>query len=155
MWRPLAHALAVLLAGAVTACAAPAARTLDSQLQATRWQLQTATDGQGQPIAALFPTVAGAERHFVLEFAEGRLGIRGGCNAMGGSYQISPDSQLQAGPLMATRKGCEAPLMQADTALSALLAQAWQLRLDQGPPQLLRLRSADGKTLVWTRMPKP
>lgn len=155
MWRPLAHALAVLLAGAVTACAAPAANTLDSQLQATRWQLQTATDGQGQPIAALFPTVAGTERHFVLEFTDGRLGIRGGCNAMGGSYQISPGAQLQAGPLMATRKGCEAPLMQADAALSALLAQAWQLRLDQGPPQLLRFSSANGQTLVWTRAPTP
>ena len=155
MWRPFAHALAVLMAGGMTACAAPAASTLDSQLQATRWQLQTATDSQGQPIAALFPTVAGTERHFVLEFTDGRLGIRGGCNAMGGSYQISLGTQLQAGPLMATRKGCEAPLMQADAALSALLAQAWQVQLDKGPPQLLQFSSANGQTLVWRRAPTP
>lgn len=153
MWQPLAHLLALLLAGALTACAAPppAAAPLESQLQATRWRLQTATNGQGERIAALFPST---ERHFILEFSAGRLGVGGGCNAMGGSYQLHA-GQLQTGPLMATRKGCEAPLALADAAITALLAQAWQVQLENGTPRILRLRSTKGEALVWSRLPEP
>lgn len=150
--------LAVVLAIAAlafSACAtkpAPAGPALEARLTGLRWTLQSATDGQGQAITALFPR---ADPRFTAEFKDGRVGIRGGCNAMGGSYQIDAASRLQVGPLMSTRMACAGGLMEADQALSALLAQRLQVRLDDGPAPVLRLQSDAGQTLVWTGTPTP
>lgn len=150
--------LAVVLAFAAlafSACAtksAPAGPALEARLSAHRWTLQSATDGQGEAIKALFPR---ADPRFTVEFKDGRVGIRGGCNAMGGSYQIDAASRLQVGPLMSTRMACAGGLMEADQALSALLAQRLQVRLDGGPAPVLRLLSDAGQTLVWAGVPAP
>ena len=154
--------LAVVLAFAAlafSACAtksAPAGPALEARLSAQRWTLQSATDGQGQPITALFPRAdSRADPRFTVEFKNGRVGIRGGCNTMGGSYQIDAASRLQVRPMMSTRMACAGGLMEADQALSALLAQRLQVRLDEGPAPVLRLLSDAGQTLVWTGVPAP
>ncbi|MEO5794787.1 MAG: META domain-containing protein [Rhodoferax sp.] len=126
--------------------------TLERRLSAVRWTLQSATDGQGQAITALFPR---ADPRFTVEFKDGRVGIRGGCNAMGGSYQIDAANQLQAGPLMSTRMACAGGLMEADQALSGLLAQGLRVEFSQGAVPTLRLVSATGQTLVWSAAPAP
>nr|WP_315243139.1 META domain-containing protein [uncultured Albidiferax sp.] len=150
--------LAVVLAVAAlafSACAtkpAPVGPVLEGRLGALRWTLQSATNGQGQAIAALFPR---ADTRFTVEFKEGRMGIRGGCNAMGGSYQIDAANRLQVGPLMSTRMACAGGLMEADNVLSALLAQRLQVQLDGGPAPVLRLLSDAGQTLVWAGVPVP
>ena len=150
--------LAVVLAIAAlafSACAtkpAPVGPALEGRLSALRWTLQSATDGQGQPITALFPR---ADPRFTVEFKDGRMGIRGGCNAMGGSYQIDAANRLQVGPMMSTRMACGGGLMEGDQALSALLAQRLQVRLEDGPAPVLRLLSDAGQTLVWTGVPAP
>ncbi|WP_394788221.1 META domain-containing protein [Rhodoferax sp.] len=161
----LGLASALALGCALSACASkPAADTaadylsgpaLESQLKSQRWSLQSATDGQGQRITALFPR---PNQSLVLLFVDGRLAVQGGCNTQGGSYQISSTNALQVGPLMSTRKGCEPALMQADTAVNSLLAHSWQIQFESvksGAPALLRLVSAAGETLVWVGEPLP
>ncbi len=144
-----------LAALAFSACATkptPSGPALENRLTALRWTLQSATDGLGQSIAALFPR---ADPRFTVEFKDGRVGIRGGCNAMGGNYQIDAANRLQVAEMMSTRKACMDGLMEADTALSALLAQGLQVRLEEGPAPRLRLVSATGQTLVWAGTPAP
>ena len=86
-------ALAALALSACATKSAPAGPALEARLSAQRWTLQSATDGQGQAITALFPRAdSRADPRFTVEFKDGRVGIRGGCNAMGGSYQIDAAS---------------------------------------------------------------
>ena len=153
---PIRSAIWLALAAlALSACATPSTPSgpaLESRLSAQRWTLQSATDGQGQPMGALFPR---AEPRFTVEFKDGRVGIRGGCNAMGGSYHIDAANQLQVGPLMSTRMACAGGLMEADQALSGLLAQGLRVEFSQGAAPTLRLVSATGQTLVWAAAPAP
>ncbi|WP_367847120.1 META domain-containing protein [Rhodoferax sp. WC2427] len=151
--RPLVWlAVAALALAACATPSAPSGPALQGRLSALRWTLQSATDGQGQPMAVLFPR---ADPRFTVEFKEGRMGIRGGCNAMGGSYQIDAANRLQVGPMVSTRMACGGGLMEADQALGALLAQRLQVRLDDGPAPVLRLLSDAGQTLVWVGVPTP
>lgn len=159
----LAMAFTLVLGAALTACVskanAPAtpsaAPPTASQLQAFQWTLDSASDGQGQAMAALFPR---PDRHFVLEFMADRMVLRGGCNGLGGNYLVTAAGELQIGPLMGTRKGCEPALMQADSTISALFTQPLQIQLkagDQTAGTVLRLVSSQGQTLAWTGIPKP
>ena len=145
-------ALAALAFSACATQSTPSGPVLEGRLTGLRWTLQSATDGQGQPIAALFPRT---DPRFTVEFKDGRVGIRGGCNAMGGSYQIDAANQLQVGPMVSTRMACAGELMEADHALSAVLAQRLRVQLDAGPTTTLRLVSASGQTLVWAGVPAP
>jgi heat shock protein HslJ len=147
------------LGGAITACASKHPTTVanpstpsPSQLQAFEWTLDAANDGQGQAMTALFPR---SDRRFLLVFTPDRLAIRGGCNGLGGAYQTSNRGAMQVGPLMGTRRGCEAPLMQADNAITAVFALPLQLQLDEGTHPTLRVVSSQGHTLVWTGASKP
>jgi heat shock protein HslJ len=160
MWMRPAVLLTVLVFGcALSACASKTGTSatlsgapLESRLTRMQWTLQSATDHQGQSIRSLFPR---ADPRFTVEFKEGRVGIRGGCNAMGGSYQINAENRLQVGQMVATRKACMGGLMEADNALSAFLALSLQLWLDDGPAPTLRLVSAAGQTLVWIGASSP
>jgi heat shock protein HslJ len=154
-------AFSLLVAATLAACANKAQAPISaratpptaSQLRAYVWTLEAATDGQGQALGVLFPP---PDRRFVLEFMpEDRVALRGGCNGMGGNYLIADAAVLQVGPLMGTRKGCEAPLMQADSAISALLAQPLQMQLEAGARPMLRLEASQGQTLVWAGTAKP
>lgn len=113
-------------------------------LQGHVWTLHSGTEATGQPIDGLvLPGQA-----FKLRFEGSRLAISGGCNNMTGSWRLSPQNQLMVGRLAATMKACEAPLMKADAALSAVLAQHLSMQWQAGAAPGLRLVSPTRQTLV-------
>jgi heat shock protein HslJ len=118
-------------------------------LQGHVWTLQSGTEATGQPIDGLvLPGQA-----FKLRFDGARLAISGGCNNITGSWRLSPQNQLMVGRLAATMKACEAPLMKADAALSAVLAQHLDLQLQAGAAPSLRLVSPTRQTLLLSGEP--
>jgi heat shock protein HslJ len=135
-----------------TAAPAPAAPTdLATTLGGHHWRLTSATDAEGQRIGALFPS---AERLLTLDFHAGRLGVSGGCNRLNATYTLGAEGQLRIGPARATMMACPPPLMQADAAIGKLLAGsvgATIATVDEA--KTLRLRTADGSTLVFTGQP--
>ena len=126
----------------------PEARTgLAEVLEDHRWTLISATGPGSQRIDSLFPS---ADRPFVLGFADARLNVEGGCNRLGGGYQLSAEGVLSAGQLAATMMACEAPLMAADTALAGLMAAPLELVLVQGPEPTLAMLAGAGEVLLLT-----
>jgi len=121
----------------------PQGASLGQALQDHRWTLQTATDADGRPLdALLMPGHA-----FVIQLDGERIGVQGGCNQLSGSWRLDPGNQLKVGPLASTMKGCEAPLMAADQAMSVVLAQPLQASIEPGQPPTLRLLSPERQTL--------
>jgi heat shock protein HslJ len=125
--------------------AAPAAIDLATGLSAYRWQLRSATDAQGQPIAELFPA---PDRSLGLGFADGRVNVEGACNRMGAGFQLLEGGQLQVGQAMSTMMACPPPLDRIDAAVAAVLAGTLQATIE-GPADAptLRLVAANGSTL--------
>jgi heat shock protein HslJ/uncharacterized lipoprotein NlpE involved in copper resistance len=125
--------------------AAPPGAALVPVLEAHRWTLETATDAQGRSIEALSPAPGQA---FVFGFSGARVSVQGACNRMTGGYRIDAAGQLSIDRMAATMMACEAPAMQADAALSALLAQPLKIDLVDGPSPVLRLASVNREVLV-------
>lgn len=132
---------------------APARRTADASivrtLQDHRWTLQSASDSAGRSIDALLPP----GHPFVLSFDGARMSIQGGCNQLNGAWRLSPQRQLMIGRLAATMKACEAVLMEADTALSAVLGQTLSVELTPRPNPNLRLLTATQQSLTFSGQP--
>lgn len=119
-------------------------------LEAHRWTLESATDSANQR-NEVSSRVAG--RSFVFSFSGGSINIRGGCNSLRGSYQISADeelnvTQLNVGRLASTMMACEPASMNADAALTALLAQPLRISLARGPHPQLRLVTESNEILL-------
>ncbi len=140
---------------APAAAAPPAALAPDlgPTLLANRWQLESATDGSGQPIQALFP---GPDNRLGIEFVEGQLGVTGGCNRLGAGYQLLEPSELQLGPARSTMMSCPPPLAAADAAIAKFLTGTLQAELqgEAGAP-VLRLSAEDGTALTFSGQPTP
>jgi len=152
---PLAAALcvgaaAIALAGDAASQPSPPRRTADPAvvrtLQAHHWTLQSASDAAGRSIEALLP----AGHPIVMSFIDARLSIRGACNQLNGSWRLSPQGQLMIGRLAATMKACEPTLMEADTALSAALAQPLGVELTPGAAPSLRLSAGSQQALTFS-----
>jgi heat shock protein HslJ len=140
---------------AASACAAQPASGAASgapmnTLEAYRWSLQAATDGQGKRIVLAPP-----ERPFVFGFSRGRVDIEGPCNRQFGGFQIDAYGRLSVARMASTMKACEPALMQADAALADLLAQPMKMELTSGGVPTLRLTSAENATLVLTGQMTP
>jgi len=129
--------------------------TLDTAatLVANLWQLQSATDGAGQSIAAFFPA---PDRPLGVQFGDGRLSVTGGCNRMNAGYQLLDSVQMQVSQGMSTMMACPPPLANADAAFAKFLTGILQVAVEgeAGAPQL-RLASADGTTLTFGGTPTP
>ncbi len=140
-------------APAPTVAAAPAAPDLGAALTAYRWQLESATDGSGQPMPDLFP---GADNRLGLEFVDGQLGVTGGCNRLGAGYQLLEPAELQLGPGRSTMMACPPPLAAADAAIAKFLTGTLQAEIqgEAGAP-VLRLSAADGTALTFSGQPTP
>jgi uncharacterized lipoprotein NlpE involved in copper resistance len=127
------------------ASATPAAADTVKTLESHRWTLESASDGQGRRIEAISP---GPGRAFVFGFADARLHVQGGCNQLTGGYKVSVEGQLKVGRMAATMMACEPLAMQADSALTTLLAKPLKVDLARGAAPVLRLVSASGEVLV-------
>jgi heat shock protein HslJ len=115
------------------------------------WQLTKAVTGSDQRIEALFPS---ADKPLQLDFADGRLGVSGGCNRTGGAYTIEK-GKLNTGELMQTQMACEPKLMEADQAISAVLSATPDINIENGSTPTLTLRTAKsgGQTLTFSGQP--
>jgi len=135
------------------AAAAPIALELGPTLTAYRWQLESAVDAAGESLTALFPS---PENRLGLEFRDGQLGVSGGCNRIGASYEVVAGSSLQLGPGRSTMMACPPPLAEADAAIGNFLTGTLQAELqgDAGAPAL-RLVASDGSVLVFQGTPTP
>lgn len=110
-----------------------------------RWALIDATDASNRRMAALFPD---PERAFSFGFAESRLHVRGGCNGFRGAFAIGDDDMLSVTGMMSTMMACDTPLMEADSALSALMAEPLEVALVRGAEPMLALLAATGEVLL-------
>jgi heat shock protein HslJ len=118
---------------------------LQQTLEEYRWALIAATDSENRRIDALFPA---AGRSYTFTFSASMLSIQGGCNTSGGGYQINAQGEFEPGQMRSTMMACAPELMQADTALAALLAKPLHIEVtEDAPPQLL-LRTASNETLT-------
>lgn len=138
---------ALLLAGCTTAPVPPPPGGTDALAQVGRWQLQGATDADGDRIDAAFPH--GTAVH-ALVFDDGRVGLEGGCNHIGGDYRIDARGRLVIGPLQSTLMACEdTARMDADAAVSGLVQGTSEWRIAESWPEQLFLDHADGRRSQW------
>jgi len=129
----------------------PAALQLQT-LEDHRWTLVSASNAQGQPLGGMPPDPA---RSFVLNFSGSRLQVQGGCNQLTGTFQLGADGLLTVGRMASTMMACDAPLMQADKALSDLLAKGLRVELSKGTPSRLRLSDPTVGNLNFTGQATP
>ena len=113
----------------------------------------SASDAAGQSIAALFPA---PDHPLGIEFADGRLGVTGGCNRISAGYQLVDSTQLQVGQGVSTMMACPPPLANADAAIAKFLTGTLQVAVEgeAGAPRL-RLAATDGSTLTFNGTPTP
>jgi heat shock protein HslJ len=126
---------------------APESDGLAQELERYRWTLVSATDASNRRIAGLPP---GKVHPVVLSFEGSRLSIQGPCNRLVGAYQINGASQLTVNAAASTMMACDPAVMQADTALSNLLAKPLQVQMTGRPSPRLRLVSPGNGTLNFT-----
>lgn len=124
-------------------------RSIARTLQDHHWTLQSATDSAGRPIDILLPP----GHPFVMTFDGARLGIRGGCNQLVGSWRLAAAGTMAIGRLAETMKACDAPLMQADEAMSSALKEPMTMQLAPGPAPSLRLSTATQQVLTFSGQP--
>lgn len=127
------------------AAQADAVPGLQQTLENHRWTLASATDGEARRMDALFPATAPP---YSLTFTDSMLNFQGGCNSFSSSYTLTAQGQLVAGNMQSTMMACEPALMQADTALAALLAQPVLVALTPDAVPQLQLQTAANETLV-------
>ncbi len=136
-------------ADATLAQSSPAWRStrqdLGDMLEDHRWMLVDATNADNQRIDALF---SDPERSFAFQFAGSRLHVQGGCNGFRGAFAIGADDRLEVTGGISTMMACAAPLMQADAALSALMAEPLEMVLIRGAQPTLVLLTEAGDALV-------
>jgi len=83
-------------------------------------------------------------------FADGRLAIEGGCNHIGGRYHVDGRGRLVVSEMQSTLMACmDQDLMQADSAVSALLQGSSDWTIAESYPEQLALRHADGRRSHW------
>jgi heat shock protein HslJ len=84
--------------------------------EGTEWQA-TAIDGEATPRA----------ENYRVQFREGRLGGRLGCNSFSGVYRVRAGTTLIVGPVGATEMACEGPGMDFERRGFEVLQQPMRL----------------------------
>ena len=136
----------------VLTLAAPQSQALEQQLGRYRWTLVSATDANNRGIVGLLPS---EDRPVVLSFADSRLSVQGPCNRLVGGYKVTDTDQLTVNVGVSTRMACDPALMNADSALSNLLAKPLHVQLTARPSAQLQLVSPGNGTLSFTGEPTP
>jgi hypothetical protein len=91
----------------------------------------------------------------MLSFADSRLSVQGPCNLLFGGYQVTAANQITVNVRASTKRACDPALMQADSALSILLAKPLQVQMTGRPSAQLQLVSPGNGTLNFTGEPTP
>jgi heat shock protein HslJ len=111
-----------------------------SSLDGTRW---TATSAEGITLVA--------DSTVLLTFADGNVGVNGGCNTIGGGYTIEDDI-LKVDQLASTQMACAPELMAQDEAMSAFLASG--PTVEQSAEQLVLTSGANSVTFAAKATPE-
>ncbi|WP_256245228.1 META and DUF4377 domain-containing protein [Pseudomonas sp. PH1b] len=120
--------------------------TAQPALSAYYWNLVSATDASGQPIAALNK---GIERKLRLNFADQRLNISGGCNGQFGGYRYE-NGVLHITQMASTMMACERSLMELDAEIGRRLKGELRTALTtDGAEPSLQLTTQDGAVLTF------
>jgi heat shock protein HslJ len=64
-----------------------------------------------------------------ISFDDGRIGVSGGCNGMGGDVTFD-GATMTVGPMMMTQMACDQPLMDQDSAVQAFLTAGTTVSVD-------------------------
>lgn len=83
-----------------------------------------------------------------LEFSDGNVGVSGGCNLIGGAYELDGDT-LIIETMMQTEMACEEPRMDQDAAIIEFLQARPQIAV-QGTVLIL---SEGTRTTTWDAVP--
>jgi heat shock protein HslJ len=111
------HAL-IAVAAVLTACASVS--TMTASLEGTRWTV-AGIDGAATPRTDAYR----------LEFRDGRIGGKFGCNSFSGRYSVARDT-LTAANVAATKMACPGPADTFESQGFAVLAQPMQLQWHSG-----------------------
>jgi heat shock protein HslJ len=128
--------------------AAPAARI---NLRGFTWNLDSAVDAAGKPIALLQRE---GKYGLKLSFVGDNLGVSGGCNHVGAGFKLDGD-RLDIGDFRTTLMACQDQrLMQMDTAISEQLKGKASYAIEGEPPSpRLLLTTASGAKLTLSGEP--
>ena len=116
------------------------------------WSLVSATDAGNAPVAALQPRPG---MPVELEFADGHLLARGGCNPLRVAYSVDARGSLVVDRIVTTQMACDPPLMRIDTALVDFFASPVRIDVTGGVAPRMRLQSATSSTLEFVGRPTP
>ncbi len=112
--------------------------TLDKKLQvqkpfnrlaAMTWQLNSIKHGQRSAVSNIASGIPVNRYH--LDFADGHMRLRGGCNSMNGVVKIPDLGKMQVGPMVMTNRGCNTKLMQADMEIGRTLSSVTHYQVDK------------------------
>jgi len=128
---------------AAPADAAPATSAID--LGGYKWNLDTATDNAGKPIATLQRE---GKYGLQLSFVKDRLGVSGGCNHVGAMYALKGD-RIEVKQFQTTLMACQDQrLMQMDSEIAKQLEGNAKFAIEGEAPQpRLLLTTASGSKL--------
>lgn len=124
--------------------ATTASAAAQPQLSAYYWNLASAQDAAGKPIAAMAKGIEGKLR---LSFAEQNLSISGGCNNQFGGYRYQ-DGVLKVQQMASTLMACDKSLMDLDAQVGRLFKGDLRATFsgdNQAP--VLQLTTQDGSVL--------
>lgn len=116
-------------------------------LEQFRWSLESATDAKGKAIEGL---AARKGRVIVFAFSKERLNIKGPCNQMMGSYEVSAAGEFTGGAMASTMMACDPEAMKAEAALHESLGKTWKIEIDNGPTERMWLVSESEGRLAFT-----
>lgn len=110
------------------------------------WNLDTAVDAAGKPIALL---QRDGKYGLKLSFNGDKLGVTGGCNIIGGGFKLDGD-RLVVGELQTTLRACmDQRLMHMDSAIGDQIAGSNRYAIEgQAPTPRLLLTTASGARLT-------
>lgn len=159
--RPLSAYIATVLSTVLlTACAGIATNAskpspamtkpadLSEALAAMTWQLSTVGMVGKTPSATL--KSGDAANRYSVTLVDNRIGVRGGCNIMGGSITLEAVQKIKIGPMMGTRRACPGTLMQADSEVSDYLSKVTTYKVDGTS---LALLTDDGRVMNFKGTP--
>jgi heat shock protein HslJ len=118
----------------------PGSTTIDTNPSTTPATTPDTTPATGDDLAALLAGKAYLSQSTTgitlapdavlrISFDDGRIGVSGGCNGMGGDVTFD-GATMTVGPMMMTQMACDQPLMDQDSAVQAFLTAGTTVSVD-------------------------